>query len=835
MNVGIHYTIEEIAKICKGKWKNRNTAFCRLSYLSLDTRKISYPAETVFFAIKNKLRNANLFFENIYQKGVRNFVTDDQTIDRTQFPGANIILVKNTIEAFQKLATYHRNQFSKKELTVIGITGSNGKTIVKEWLNQLLEKDFSIVRSPKSFNSQIGVPLSVLNITPANDLAIFEAGISQPGEMKNLEKIIQPQIGIFTNIGNAHDEGFENVHQKIREKLLLFQHSDQLIFCSDDEKLLHEIKLFQQTNKQLKLFSWGRKSDNTLWVKQIKKENSSSVIEAIYQKKKVQIEIPFIDDGSIQNAIHCWCLLFILNKNVAELKKNFNSLYPIEMRLELKSGINRCDIINDSYSNDFYSLGIALDFLNQQKQHKMGTIIFSDIVQSGIEPGKLYKNVASLLEQKNIDKFYGIGTGIFSHQKSFAGLKTKYFFKSTDEFLKNIFISSFHDETILIKGARQFEFEKITHLLEKKVHQTVLSINLNSIIHNLKQYKEKLKPSTKIMVMVKAFGYGSGGYEIASVLEYNKVDYLAVAYADEGIELRNAGITLPIMVMNTDNSTFDAVVNYNLEPEIFSFALLNEFTDFLRKSEIENYPVHLKIDTGMHRLGFMENEIDELARQLAGNHSIKIKSVFSHFAASDDPAEREFTLLQYTIFKTCCAKLEKTLDYAFDKHIDNTSGISRHPEFQLDMVRLGIGLYGIDSNEKMQKTLKNVSTLTTTISQIKNIKAGETVGYGRKAKVENDSVIGVVKIGYADGYSRRLGNGIGKMIIKNNTVSTIGNICMDMTMIDITGIQEVKEGDEVIVFGESLSLQSIAQWAGTIPYEIMTGISQRVKRIYFEE
>ncbi len=835
MNVKIHYTIDEIKKTCHGKYLNRNASNVYLSYLSLDTRKISYPGTTVFFAIRNQQRNANLFLENLYEKGVRNFVTDDKNIGITLFPEANIIIVNDTISALQKLAAYHRSCFSKNKLTVIGITGSNGKTIVKEWLNQLLENDFSIVRSPKSFNSQIGVPLSVLNINSDNDLAIFEAGISQPGEMRNLEKIIQPGIGIFTNIGNAHDEGFKNATQKIREKLLLFSQAGYLIFSSDDVILLKEIRLFQQKNKQLQLFSWGRKIDAILQIKEIRKSNSSSLIEAVYHRKKVKIEIPFTDEVSIQNAIHCWCVLFILNKNSEPVIKRFNSLYPIEMRLELKKGINHCNIINDSYSNDFYSLSMALDFLNQQKQHKIHSLIFSDILQSGVAPEKLYADIASLLEQKKINKFFGIGPDIFSQQKMFGNLKSSWFFKNTDDFLKNIFLSNFHDETILIKGARQFQFEKITHLLEQKVHQTVLSINLNSIIYNLKKYREKLKPETKIMAMVKAFGYGSGSYEIASTLEYNKVDYLAVAYADEGIELRNAGITLPIMVMSTDKTVFDAVVNYNLEPEIFSFSLLKDFSEYLRKSDIENYPVHLKIDTGMHRLGFMENEIDSLCKKISENHFIKIKSVFSHFAASEDAGEDDFTLEQFNIFKICCFKIEKALGYSFDKHIDNTSGISRHSEFQLNMVRLGIGLYGIDSNKKMQKNLKNVSTLSTTISQIKKIKAGETVGYGRKARLKKDSVIAIVRIGYADGYSRKLGNGVGKMIVKNKMVPVIGNICMDMAMLDVTGVKDLKEGDEVIVFGESLSLQTIASWAGTIPYEIMAGISQRVKRIYFEE
>jgi alanine racemase len=748
---------------------------------------------------------------------------------------ANIILVKNSIAALHELAISHRNQFPKNALPVIGITGSNGKTIVKEWLNHLLQNEFSIARSPKSFNSQIGVPLSVLNIRSTNDLAIFEAGISEKGEMKNLQKIIQPTIGIFTNIGNAHDEGFSSRNEKINEKLILFQTSDHLIFCSDDENLKNKIQAFQQKNKQLKLFSWGAKSDNVLQVKQIKKEAFSSSVFLQYKKSKFGISIPFTDDASIQNAIHCVAVLILLNKKEEEILKLFSTLYPIEMRLELKEGINHCNIINDSYSNDLYSLAIALDFLNQQKQNVRHTVILSDIVQSGIESKKLYSEVASLLRQKNIDRFIGIGKDIFSQKNDFSFIKNSAFYKSTDDFLNNIFLSNFHDETILIKGARQFEFEKISHVLEQKVHQTVLSINLNSIVHNLKKYKALLHPSTKIMAMVKAFGYGSGSYEIASVLEFNKVDYLAVAYADEGIELRKAGITLPIMVMNTDRTVFDSIVNYNLEPELFSFSLLNDFTEYLKRTEIENYPVHLKIDTGMHRLGFMEGEINLLCKKISGNHFIKIKSVFSHLAASEDKKEDLFTDFQFNVFQKSCSKIEKALGYLFDKHIDNTSGISRHPDLQMNMVRLGIGLYGIDSNREMQKSLKNVSTLTTTISQIKKMKAGETVGYGRMGKVERDSLIAVVRIGYADGYSRRLGNGVGKMLIKNKLVPVIGNVCMDMTMLDVTGIKNLKEGDEVIVFGEELSLQQLSKWAGTIPYEIMTGISQRVKRIYFEE
>ncbi len=835
MNVSIDYTINEIAAICKGNWLNKNSSVTAPSYLSLDSRKISFPETTVFFAIRNPHHNANLFIENLYERGVRNFVTDEQSFALEKFSLANIILVDDTVSALQTLAVHHRNKFLKEDLPVIGITGSNGKTIIKEWLNQLLENKFSIARSPKSFNSQIGVPLSVLNIDANNDLAIFEAGISQPGEMKNLEKIIKPTLGIFTNIGNAHDEGFKSRKEKINEKLVLFRNVKQLIFCADDEILMKQIKSFQQKNINVQLFSWGKKSDNILQIKEIKKGDSSCSIETVYQRKKVVIEIPFTDEASVQNAIHCLSVLFVLKKNTEEELARFKSLYPIAMRLEMKQGINHCNIINDSYSNDLYSLGIALDFLSQQKQHKTHTLILSDILQSGMEPQKLYSQVSSLLPQKNIDSFYGVGTDIFSQQKEFSEIKNKSFFKSTEDFLHNIHVSNFQDETILIKGARQFEFEKISHLLEPKVHQTVLSINLNAIVFNLKKYKEKLKPETKVMAMVKAFSYGSGSYEIASVLEFNKVDYLAVAYADEGVELRKAGITLPIMVMNIDNGTFDSILNYNLEPEIFSFALLNDFTIFLKKSEIEDYPVHLKIDTGMHRLGFMENEIDLLCKKISDNDFVKVKSVFSHLAASEDPKQDDFTSFQFSIFKNCCSKIEKALGYSFLKHISNTSGISRHPDLQMDMVRLGIGLYGIDGNMQMQKQLKNVSTLTTTISQIKKIKAGETVGYGRMGKVEKDSIIAVVRIGYADGYSRTLGNGKGKMLVKNKLVPVFGNVCMDMAMLDVSAIKNLKEGDEVIVFGEALSLQMLSFWAQTIPYEMMTGISQRVKRVYYEE
>ena len=833
MNGITDYTIEEIAKFTDGKLINHNNNLPKPVHLSLDSRKIISPATTIFFAIKSAHQDGNGFIETLYQKGVKNFVTSNSKIDVTKLPFANIIAVKNSIEALQKLAVHHRKQFL--HLPVIGITGSNGKTIVKEWLNQLLEVDFSIVRSPKSYNSQVGVPLSVLNINKENDLGIFEAGISQPDEMGKLEKIIQPSIGIFTNIGEAHAEGFETITQKINEKLKLFIHAKKLVFCANDKRIKDAVLVFQKERKIPELFSWGKEKNNQLRIVSIDKEKTFTKIEAVFESKNIAVSIPFIDDASIENAINCWCTVLLLGKNNKVIRKRFEALYPIAMRLELKQGINQCTIINDSYSNDLHSLEIALNFLEQQKQHKNSTVILSDILQSGKSPMELYKMISNLFQDKKIERLIGIGADIYSQQNEFSFLKSSRFFLSTSDFLKEFNTLHFHDETVLIKGARSFGFEKISHKLEQKEHHTILSINLDAIAHNLKQYKALLKPSTKIMAMVKAFSYGSGGYEIASLLEFNKVDYLAVAYADEGIELRKAGITLPIMVMNAELNTFESLVENNLEPEIFSFSILNEFENYLKSNAINYYPVHIKIDTGMHRLGFTKDDMGGLCTMLQRNTALKVMSVFTHLVAAESEKEDDFTLHQSDIFESCSSEIERCLGYNFIRHVANTAGISRHPQLQKDMVRLGIGLYGIESNEKLQSALKNVTTLTTTVSQIKKVKTGDTVGYGRNAKLQRDSVIATIRIGYADGYPRKLGNGKGKMILKDALTPVVGNVCMDMTMLDITDIDNVQEGDEVIVFGETLPLRKIAAWADTIPYEIMTGISQRVKRVYFKE
>ncbi|MEO6539278.1 MAG: bifunctional UDP-N-acetylmuramoyl-tripeptide:D-alanyl-D-alanine ligase/alanine racemase [Ferruginibacter sp.] len=825
------YTIQEIEKIIGGRFFVTKNQAAILEYLLIDSRKLLFPTSTLFFAIAGPRRQGNTFIKGLYEKGVKNFIVDSSfTAREDEYSEANIVTVENVLDALQKLTAHHRNQFT---IPVFGITGSNGKTIVKEWLYQLLQNDYNIVRSPKSYNSQIGVPLSIWQMNASHTLGIFEAGISMPGEMESLEKIIKPNIGIFTNIGEAHGEGFENITQKAEEKIKLFTGTATIIYCKDEAIIDDLFQNLKQENNNV-LFNWGQNAAATLHITTIQVQPYNTVIKAIFKDRKISISLPFTNDAAIKNAITCWCALLYLQINDDHISSGMLQLKPVEMRLELKEGVNNCSVINDSYSADVTSLSIALNFLEQQQQHPKRTVILSDILQSGKTNLQLYTEVAALLQQKNINRFIGVGTEISKYQDCFASIPDKIFFTGTTIFIQQFPTLHFYNETILLKGARVFEFEEISHLLEQKSHQTVLEINLNAITHNLKAYHEQLKPGVKMMAMVKAFSYGSGSFEIANLLQFHKVDYLAVAYADEGIALRKAGITLPIMVMNAEEATFDLLVQFNLEPELYSFSILNSFEGYLQQSGIINYPVHIKLDTGMHRLGFETAEIEELSLKLKNSAQFKIQSVFSHLAASDNKIHDAFTKKQATAFLKACALLEKNISYLFLKHIANTSAIHRHKNLQLDMVRLGIGLYGVDGNKIMQKELKNVSTLKTTISQIKKIKAGESIGYSRKGIAEHDSTIATVRIGYADGYPRSLGNGIGKMWVKGKLVPVIGNVCMDMTMLDITNL-EINEGENVIVFGEQLPVAELAKNADTIAYEILTGISQRVKRVYFEE
>ena len=831
----LNYTADQIATIIKAKILQEKDEK-PLAHILLDSRKLLFPGGSIFFALSGPRRNGFLFIAELYEKGVRTFIVDDRfTVDQlAAYPLANILQVPDVLQALHALAAHQRKQF---DIPVIGITGSNGKTMVKEWLYQLLNTDHTIVRSPKSYNSQIGVPLSVWPMSAEQDLGIFEAGISQPGEMEKLEKIIVPTIGVFTSIGEAHGEGFLNVRQKVNEKLKLFVHCPVLIYPADQPDINEAVNAFKNNVKpgdDFRLFSWGKNINANLRIEKIDVSGSSTKLTAVYKDAAISFTLPFSDEASIENAISCCCVMLELGKSPTVIAERIAQLKPVEMRLELKQGINHCSVINDSYSADINSLTIALDFLQQQQQHKKRTLVLSDILQSGKNSHELYAAIAGILAQKNINRFIGIGPEISRQQEAFAEIPERAFFSSTAEFKQHFHALHFHNETILLKGARVFEFEQIGHLLEQKVHQTVLEINLNAITHNLAVYQQQLNPGVKMMAMVKAFSYGSGGFEIANLLQFHKVDYLGVAYADEGVELRKSGITLPIMVMNAEETSFDVLVEYNLEPELFSFGILNAFEKYIKTTAINSYPVHIKLDTGMRRLGFEPQDIEELCNLLRNTQTFKVQSVFSHLAASDSVSHDEFTRFQSELFLAGCTQLQQALGYPFLKHIANTSAIHRHNNMQLDMVRLGIGLYGVDSHPEVQQQLKNVTTLKTTISQLKKVKAGESVGYSRKGMAAKDSVIATVRIGYADGYPRLLSNGVGSMWINGNRVPVIGNVCMDMTMLDVTGLP-VTEGDEVIVFGAELPVAEMASAAQTIAYEILTGISQRVKRVYFEE
>jgi alanine racemase len=777
--------------------------------------------------------------QDAWHKGVRNFLVSQQ-VENTLLPESNIVQVKDTLVALQKIAAAHRKQF---DIPVIGITGSNGKTVIKEWLYQLLSGIYNTVRSPKSYNSQVGVPLSVWLMNETQQLAIFEAGISQPGEMENLERIINPTIGLFTNIGEAHSEGFMNARQKINEKLILFRHAKQLVYCHDHVELnqcivqyMHQVRS-GRSEEPLQLFSWSQKQDADLRITNVSKTGAKTTITGIYKINEASITIPFSDDASIENAIHCWCIMLLLNVSQDDIKSQMAQLQQVSMRLELKHGINDCTIINDSYNSDLTSLQLALNYLDQQKQHSHHTVIMSDILQIGRRDIDLYDEVASLISRKNIQRFIGIGPALYKNKASFRKYKRirSIFFKSTDDLLKNFHLITFDKEAILLKGARVFAFEKIGLLLEQQVHQTVMSIDLSALTHNLNVFRAELKPGVKTMAMVKAFAYGSGSYEIANLLQYAGVDYLTVAYTDEGIALRKAGIKMPIMVMSPDANSFDRMIVWKLEPELFNFQSLSSFLSIAQTLAVSKYPVHIKLDTGMHRLGFNPEDINELGNKIAENSAIEVVSIFSHLAASDDPKEDAFTGQQGQLFEQMSNALMEKLPNRPMRHICNSAGIVRHPELQHDMVRLGLGLYGVDASHVLQNKLRQTSTLKTSIAQVRNIPAGDNIGYGHHTMAAQDMRIATICIGYADGYPRTLGNGRAYVLIHGKPAKTIGSICMDMCMVDITDIPEAKEGDDAVIFGKGLTVIELAKWAGTISYEIMTSISQRVKRVYVNE
>lgn len=771
-----------------------------VEHLLIDSRKAFSPATSLFFAIVSPRRNGHDFIGELYRKGVRSFVVSN-TIESADYPKANFIQVKDTVAALQQIAAWHRAQF---QIPVIGITGSNGKTIVKEWLFQLLHQEYAIVRSPKSFNSQVGVPLSVWQIRSYHTLAIFEAGISQPGEMEKLESIIRPTIGVFTSLGEAHSEGFLSKEEKEKEKRKLFVRAQLPPPLAILKTIVHE-------------------------------EGTEIVAKSPTDGSEASIKIPFTDAASIQNAITCWEVLLHLRYSNELIAARMKELTPIDMRLSLKKGVNHCLLINDSYSADTSSLVIALGFMAQQHGGLKRTVILSDFLQSAETDAHLYEQIVHLLDRHQVKRVVAIGEKITRWLPTIAkpytiAVET---FSSTEQFLAQLSYSHFKEEIILVKGARVFTLEKVIEFLEQKAHHTRLEIELPALLYNWQQYKKQLPVRTKVMAMVKAFAYGSGAAEVANVLQYHGVDYLGVAYADEGVELRKAGITLPIMVMNAEQSAFEVLMEYRLEPVLYSFHIADHFDQYLQREGIQEYPVHLEIETGMNRLGFSVADIDVLGQRLQSSTSFQVQSVFTHLAASEDPAQDDFTRLQACAFTEAITRLQKLVERPFLCHIANSAAAIRNPELAMDMVRLGIGLYGVETSAGL--SLQPVAALYSTIAQLKEVDAGESISYNRKTILQRRSRIATIRLGYADGYPRQLGNGVGKVYLQGKLVPIVGTICMDMFMIDVTDLINVKEGDEVELFGKNLSVQQVAIWAGTIPYEILTGISQRVKRVYFEE
>jgi len=815
------YSVHQIQQIiqAKGIIPSPNTLIRTLAF---DSRKLVDENYTLFFALNGR-RNGEAYIKEAYNKGLRNFVVRQDFDDADSFPDTNFLLVRSPLKALQMLATAHRKHF---DYPVIAITGSNGKTIVKEWLYQLLGHDKRIVRSPKSYNSQIGVPFSVWNLGEDHELAIIEAGISLKGEMESLAGIIQPTIGVLTNIGDAHTEGFSSKEEKLKEKLKLFDDVDLFVYSPKYTQGVHCPGRRQ--------FSWAFTQPADLCItRQDDNQDYGTTLTALFKEQEMTCSLPFKDAASLENAVCCWAVLLALDYHHDTVVQWLEKLHTVNMRMELKKGIHSCSVIDDSYSLDLSSLSIALDFLNQQKQHPKKTLILSDIPEAGIPPEVLYKQVAELLRSKQVDRLIGVGEDISAFSGFFP--LEKQFYNNTQALISSISDIRLDNEAILLKGARKFEFEHISKALTQKVHETILEINLSALEANLNYYKAKLKPGVKLMAMVKAFSYGSGSYEIANILQFNRVDYLAVAYADEGVSLRQAGITLPIMVMNPDVDGFGTMIENNLEPEIYSLRVMSSFLNALSSADRTYYPVHIKLDTGMHRLGFSPEEIETLLALIAKDTRVTVKSVFSHLTSSEDDKSDNFTRQQINLFSESTKKLESALGYSIIKHIANTSAISRLPEAQFDMVRLGIGLYGIDSSHSLDKSpLNTVARLVTCVSQIKELRKGETVGYNRRGVMLHDGRVATVKIGYADGYDRKLGNGTGQMLINGHLVPTIGNICMDMCMLDITGVP-VEEGDEVIVFDGHHTIGHIARQLETIPYEVLTGISQRVKRVYYYE
>ena len=830
----MNYSIEKITTLIGARRIGETDA--QIGWLLTDSRSLCFPEETLFFALKSTRNDGHKYIEDLYRRGVRNFVVEAKGVaeycpedSMVSMADANFLIVPSPLAALQRLAERHRDEFN---IPIVGITGSNGKTMVKEWLYQLLLPSQKIVRSPRSYNSQIGVPLSVWLLNEQTEVGIFEAGISQPGEMMALRDIIQPTIGVLTSLGSAHQENFRSMEEKCLEKLELMHDTEAMVYCSDNDIVSRCIRRMQYKGEKI---AWSQCDEQcALFVKRIETKEQTARITYIWQQEENTFVIPFIDEASIEDTITCAAVALRLGLTPAQLADRMPKLVPVAMRLEVKEGQRGCQLINDSYNSDINSLDIALDFMQRRESARKlkKTLILSDIFQTGTSPEKLYAQVSDLAVKRGITKFIGIGPELMA-QADRIQIADKQFFADVNHFLSSEAFWDLHDELILLKGARPFGFDQITEQLEQKVHETILEVNLNAVVENLNYYRSFLKPETKMVCMIKADGYGAGAVEIARTLQDHRVDYLAVAVADEGVTLRKAGITANIMIMNPEMTAFKTMFDYDLEPEVYSFRLLDALVKAARKEGITGWPVHIKLDTGMHRLGFDPvNDMDELIDRLKHQTAIIPRSVFSHFVGSDSDDFDAFSAQQFALFEAGSSQLQAAFSHKILRHIDNSAGIEHFPERQLDMCRLGLGLYGIDSRDN--RILNTVSTLKTTILQMHHVAAGETVGYSRKGKLDRDSVIAAIPIGYADGLDRHLGNRRGYCLVNGQKADYVGNICMDVALIDVTDIP-CQEGDQVEIFGEHLPVTVLSDAIDTIPYEVLTGVSNRVKRVYFQD
>ena len=831
----LKYSIIKIATLIGARRVGDTDA--QIGWLLTDSRSLCFPEETLFFALKSARNDGHKYISDLYRRGVRNFVVESRGIQEycpnsaSEMIDANFLIVPSPLAALQRLAERHRDEF---DIPIVGITGSNGKTMVKEWLYQILLPSQKIVRSPKSYNSQIGVPLSVWLLNEQTEVGIFEAGISEPGEMMALRDIIQPTVGVFTSLGSAHQENFRSMEEKCMEKLELMHDTQAMIYCSDNDIVSRCVRRMQYKGEKI---AWSQCDEQVaFFVKTV----DGTKISYRYKGEDGAFDIPFSDEASIEDCITCAATALYLGITPEQLAERMPVLEPVAMRLEVKDGQRGCVLINDSYNSDVNSLDIALDFMNRRQFSPLTshpsllkkTLILSDMYQTGVAPEQLYAQVSDLCVKRGIQKFIGIGTEL-SAQADKIQIVDKQFFLDVQHFLTSDTFSSLRNELILLKGARSFGFDQITEQLEQKVHETILEVNLNAVVNNLNYYRSFLKPETKMVCMIKADAYGAGAIEIAKTLQDHRVDYLAVAVADEGVTLRKAGITANIMIMNPEMTAFKTMFDYDLEPEVYSFRLLDALIRAARKEGITGWPGHIKLDTGMHRLGFDPiNDMDELIDRLKHQNAIIPRSVFSHFVGSDSDGFDEFSASQFALFDEGSKKLQAAFTHKILRHMDNSAGIEHFPERQMDMCRLGLGLYGVDPRDN--RILNTVSTLKTTILQMRHVPAGDTVGYSRKGKIDHDSVIAAIPIGYADGLNRHLGNRRCYCLVNGQKAEYVGNICMDVAMIDVTGI-DCHEGDMVEIFGEHLPVTTLSDIIDTIPYEVLTGVSNRVKRVYFQD